>query len=544
MRMRIAVPEEHVEPAIIDAALEAVTRLDESMIRQGTGPTSHELLARGAIWRPENMGDEHFDHVGTIAQRGWGDCDDWAPAHAATLRATGQDPGALARVVPSGPSTYHAVVQTSDGQILSGQSDISVMAGMGGGSRVSGDDSIEVWACDPHDRRMYQGSLAPTVGPLSIHCGPTFAVRGVNVVGFGPYFEARCDMPMAGSPLVGMRHKRRHRVHGRISVVGAVPYAIACIGHGASSVEALSNAMQGAVLCGDAAEMTTSLDRYKILAAQCLVTGMHPLECKERIAQELAKDIAQAAEHLGVHPLDHTHGMLAELASQGLTGSGTTGDFSVDVRHIAHGIVSASVPLARRVSGFDFGDIASAATSILAPVVHAAAPIIKPLEALYNKIPLPVKALLAPQTLVTEYAYAHPEQIPMFGSLATKAKAAFEAGMKSGAPVARAAQAAVAAIHPAAVPQTHAPAAHVLSLHLPQPPKPAPPAPAPKAPPIKLSLKPLGVPHAAMPVAIPAAAPPGSPRMAQPPGSPGAPPGATHWTCNPGPGGIWQCKWV
>src|SRR5262249_50277719 len=68
--------------------------------------------------------------------------------------------------------------------------------------------------------------------------------------------------------------------------------------------------------------------------------------------------------------------------------------------------------------GFDFGDITSAISSVaapvLAPVLKVAAPVLKPLEAAYKMIPTPVKALLAPQTLITEYAYQHPEQIPMF----------------------------------------------------------------------------------------------------------------------------------
>jgi hypothetical protein len=46
-------------------------------------------------------------------------------------------------------------------------------------------------------------------------------------------------------------------------------------------------------------------------------------------------------------------------------------------------------------------------------------------------------------------------------------------------------------------------------------------------------VKPLGVPHAAV---LASAVPPS--------GSPGAPPGATNWTCTPGPDGSWMCRWV
>src|SRR5260370_17349938 len=117
MRVRVAVAEEHVTADVIDPVLEAVTRLNEHMITSGQTPTSHELIRSGAIWRPEPMGDEHFDHGATIAARGWGDCDDWAPLHAATLRTSGEDPGATARVIPSGPNTFHAIVQRTDGSI-------------------------------------------------------------------------------------------------------------------------------------------------------------------------------------------------------------------------------------------------------------------------------------------------------------------------------------------------------------------------------------------------------------------------------------------
>lgn len=126
MRLNIAIPEAHVKAPVLDGALEAVTRLNESLIKAG-GPTSTELIARGAIWQPEPPGQEHFDHGGKIEERGWGDCDDWAPLHAATLRVTGQDPGAVARVRKTGPKRWHATVYRSNGQ----EDDPSVKAGMG-----------------------------------------------------------------------------------------------------------------------------------------------------------------------------------------------------------------------------------------------------------------------------------------------------------------------------------------------------------------------------------------------------------------------------
>ena len=124
----VAVPEAHVTKPVLDGALEAVTRLNEQLIKSGASPTSHQLIERGAEWRPEKPGDEHFDHGALIARRGFGDCDDWAPLHAATLRASGKDPGATAIVRKSGEKRWHAIVRRSDGTI----EDPSLAAGMPG----------------------------------------------------------------------------------------------------------------------------------------------------------------------------------------------------------------------------------------------------------------------------------------------------------------------------------------------------------------------------------------------------------------------------
>jgi hypothetical protein len=298
MRIQVAVPEEHVDPHVIDAALEAVTRLDESLIRAGQSPTSHELVEKGAKLRPEPMGDEHFDHGATIASRGWGDCDDWAPLHAATLRTSGVDPGARARIVPSGPSTFHAMVETSDGRLLQGEEDISVMAGMRPiAHKVVGsgpDAGIDVQACDPHDGRLYAGSLLPTVGPLNLHCGPQFTVRGCHLHGGRKLFEGRCDIPLSGSPLVGARHRHRRRVRG------AMPYALSSTSLGYTPHAALSAAIVGAVLCGDAAELATSADRYKLVAMQCKLSGMRPVDIHAGLSHRIVAEAEQEAAAMGV----------------------------------------------------------------------------------------------------------------------------------------------------------------------------------------------------------------------------------------------------
>lgn len=134
MRINVAIPEAAVKKPVLDAALEAVTRLNEDLIKSGTSPTSDQLIAAGARWQPEKPGAEHFDHGALIASRGHGDCDDWAPLHAATLRVTGEDPGAHAIVRKSGPKRWHAIVRRSDGTI----DDPSLAAGMPGPGAVHG----------------------------------------------------------------------------------------------------------------------------------------------------------------------------------------------------------------------------------------------------------------------------------------------------------------------------------------------------------------------------------------------------------------------
>jgi len=115
VRINVAVPESNVSPPVLDAALEAVTRLNESLIQEGA-PTFREALdTHGIQWKPEPPGAEHFDHAQTVLGRGWGDCDDLAPFHAASLRVTGEDPEA------------RAIVERGDGPL----DDPSKEAGMG-----------------------------------------------------------------------------------------------------------------------------------------------------------------------------------------------------------------------------------------------------------------------------------------------------------------------------------------------------------------------------------------------------------------------------
>lgn len=150
MRVRLGIPGD-ISPdemaTAIDAALEASTAGSVPLITRGRVPLFEQGLARGIKWKPEPPGDEHFDSPSTVLRRGWGDCDDLAPWHAASLRATGEDPDATARVYQSGPKRWHAVVQRSDGSI----EDPSRAAGMG--RRVEG-AGAPMWAPLFGDSRM------------------------------------------------------------------------------------------------------------------------------------------------------------------------------------------------------------------------------------------------------------------------------------------------------------------------------------------------------------------------------------------------------
>jgi hypothetical protein len=364
VRIRIAIPDEHVGPETVEPVLEAVTRVNEHLIRNGQSPTSYELLDKGAVWRPEAPGDEHFDHGATIHERGWGDCDDWGPLHTATLRATGEDPDAVTRLVRSGPHVFHALTQRSDGSIQ----DPSIAAGMKSDrpSNISGEEPYEltqdavphVWVCDPHDGRIYQGALAPAVGPLSLHCGPGIAVRGCKVLGSGMQYEARIDVPILGAPLVGARHRsRRHRPtrRGYASVHGAIPAAISVTHRSPYAKHAVHGAICGAMLVGDASNMTSSLDQYKLQALNLAMKGATPGQVHDALVKQMHADMVAKANAQGGHPEDHAAELLAQTMPAHAVLSGEDVHF-VEVHglfsslaHIASSVVSDVSKVAKAV---------------------------------------------------------------------------------------------------------------------------------------------------------------------------------------------------
>jgi hypothetical protein len=131
MRIQLGVPEQlddHERRDALDAALEACTISNHGMVKRRLVPTAASAIKAGKVkWHPEPPGDEHFDLAPTVLARGHGDCDDLAPWHAGSLRATGTDPDAVAFVKRSGPNRWHALVRRGDGSI----EDPSLAAGMG-----------------------------------------------------------------------------------------------------------------------------------------------------------------------------------------------------------------------------------------------------------------------------------------------------------------------------------------------------------------------------------------------------------------------------
>lgn len=179
MRINVAVPEGHVSEPVLNATLEGVTRLDEQLVRSRQVPTFRAALPR-VKWQNEPPGQEHFDHAGVVLGRGWGDCDDLAPWHAASLRATGQDPRARAIVMRSGPQRWHAVVRRGDGAI----EDPSRAAGM---RPVLGLPGISGGVLCPLD-------VGSVVGTYTDR--PNLALRPVfDRAGQPEAWQARADLP-------------------------------------------------------------------------------------------------------------------------------------------------------------------------------------------------------------------------------------------------------------------------------------------------------------------------------------------------------------
>ncbi len=112
MEARLHVPDvlRHVG---LDAALSGLQRLAEAELSMAGGfPPLYET---GVRYVREPRGQERWLPPSEVLRRGQGDCEDLAAYRAAELRLTGEDPHAEARVVRTGPRTWHAVVLREDG---------------------------------------------------------------------------------------------------------------------------------------------------------------------------------------------------------------------------------------------------------------------------------------------------------------------------------------------------------------------------------------------------------------------------------------------
>lgn len=241
MRIRIAVPDRHVTPEVLNAALEATTLANQAMLANGEAEPISELINRGHVkWKPEPFTDgEHFDLSDTVHRRGWGDCDDLSSALSAELRESGRDPGARAIVQRSGPKLWHAVTQLSDGSIL----DPSEAAGMKKKASVNGYASV----------------------PSSLHGTSVMSTVGDgNVLGIKPHrggWASRCDLPVDGAPL---------------SICG--------VHLGRTPFEAITGAVRAASVVGNASGMVHPEDVARAMAVQSVCAGMHPDELREAVA--------------------------------------------------------------------------------------------------------------------------------------------------------------------------------------------------------------------------------------------------------------------
>lgn len=259
MRLRLGIPKglsRRDMASALNAALEASTAGQAPLIASGRLPTFVQgLRAKGIRWKPEPPGDEHFDMASTVMRRGWGDCDDLAPWHAASLRATGEDEDARAVVKPSGPGRWHAVVVRGDGDI----EDPSLAAGMPSRPQVNG-------------ALVAGGALAPAWSPMFPDGRMAIAVH--------PYLNgwaARIDAPDAEEEFDWSAVR-----------TGRTP---------AAAVNGCIAGLQS--VCGDELDDMTSL---RLLALQDLLYGVPARDVQEALAYELDGMGYDPDESVGILP--------------------------------------------------------------------------------------------------------------------------------------------------------------------------------------------------------------------------------------------------
>jgi hypothetical protein len=278
MRVNVAIPEAHVKAPVLDAALESVTRLNEAMLAEGA-PTFDRALIRGVKWRPEPPGAEHFDHLKTVNARGWGDCDDLAPYHAASLRHTGEDEGAHAIVKRSGPKTWHAVVRRSDGSI----DDPSARAGMGPGVRAGVRGATLPLMYPP------PSSSSAVVGSYLIR--PQIAMRPVRGAA-----QARVDIPW--QHFEHMFQDKPTPTDYAMTSLHTAPVASAAI-TGADPMQlAFANALQGAI-CGGIrlAHAAGFADEEHLEGLEAIATLLQGMKDGDLSVEELEEEFGGELAH-------------------------------------------------------------------------------------------------------------------------------------------------------------------------------------------------------------------------------------------------------
>ena len=207
MRVRVAIPDRQLDQATLAPLLEAVTRAGVRQLARGDARDFRDVLESGGVrWQPERFVDgEHFDLPAIAQARRWGDCDDLGPWYAASLRASGDDPGARALARRSGANRWHVVVRRSDGRI----EDPSRWAGMR--STVSGPAAgVRALAAKP---MAYPGEGAVAI------------TRGLDSV--VPWW-ARVDLPWQRAHLASIGPGRSPRAALQRAVLGALDSSDGC----------------------------------------------------------------------------------------------------------------------------------------------------------------------------------------------------------------------------------------------------------------------------------------------------------------------------
>ena len=103
---------------VIRFLLTALVMVDRLYLRMH--PNTPRLYRAGVRYQEEpDDGIEEFASIPAIYARGWGDCDDLAPARVAELREQGEKATIRVqwRASPNGHKLYHVLVRRGDGSI-------------------------------------------------------------------------------------------------------------------------------------------------------------------------------------------------------------------------------------------------------------------------------------------------------------------------------------------------------------------------------------------------------------------------------------------